>query len=417
MYIYITVTVIMAISLNALLEIKQRLKREREKNVSLLEKYQPIADKESQLRRTEDEYSNLKSEYREQLTNLKSSEIFLKSYNIGIGTTDDSLYVTKTKPTKKNLDKISKELKLVKTEIKNLLSRKMACICEYHGKGITYGTSERNSMAQATKLFNREIKLRLRCLDNEFKMAHALIDWHNVNRLISRCETACNEINQSGVYLKTTIQPEYLELKVRELKLSFEIDRIKSDIKEKARAELQVLRQAEREEARLKVATKKAVEEREKMDKLVSQEMRKYVSGTKEQKSLLEEHKRILEVLRAKEIRALSMAQQTRAGFIYVITNKNSFAQGMCKIGMTRRLDPYDRVKELGDASVPALFDVHAFAYSEDAPKLEKILHEKFADARVNLVNKRKEFFKVEPSKVLDYLLNYGKGIDLQLFE
>jgi len=92
--------------------------------------------------------------------------------------------------------------------------------------------------------------------------------------------------------------------------------------------------------------------------------------------------------------RAKSMAQQTKKGHVYVISNVGSFGENVYKIGMTRRLDPMDRVKELGDASVPFEFDVHAIIFSEDAPTLETKLHHAFEENRVNKVNKRKEFFK-----------------------
>jgi len=89
------------------------------------------------------------------------------------------------------------------------------------------------------------------------------------------------------------------------------------------------------------------------------------------------------------------MAQQTKSGHVYVISNIGSFGDNVYKIGMTRRLEPLDRVKELGDASVPFIFDVHAMIYSDDAPALENSLHKLFDSQRVNLVNSRKEFFKV----------------------
>jgi len=103
-----------------------------------------------------------------------------------------------------------------------------------------------------------------------------------------------------------------------------------------------------------------------------------------------------LEEAHAKSERAKSMAQQTKAGHIYVISNIGSFGEGVYKVGMTRRLEPLDRVKELGDASVPFLFDIHAMIYSNDAPNMEKALHKSFDIKRVNLVNNRKEFFSVE---------------------
>jgi hypothetical protein len=87
------------------------------------------------------------------------------------------------------------------------------------------------------------------------------------------------------------------------------------------------------------------------------------------------------------------MAQQTKRGHIYVISNIGSFGENVYKIGLTRRLEPTDRVKELGDASVPFKFDIHAMIYSEEAPTLEKELHSAFEDKKVNMLNYRKEFF------------------------
>jgi len=99
------------------------------------------------------------------------------------------------------------------------------------------------------------------------------------------------------------------------------------------------------------------------------------------------------------------------AGYIYHLRPKaNNY---FCKIGMTRRADPNDRVKELGDASVPELFKVHAFAFTEDAPQLERFLHKLFSDQRVNLVNKRKEFFHVSPKDVLARLSDYDGTYEL----
>jgi vacuolar-type H+-ATPase subunit H len=110
-----------------------------------------------------------------------------------------------------------------------------------------------------------------------------------------------------------------------------------------------------------------------------------------------------LRQLELAEQRALSMAQQTRRGHVYVISNIGSFGsfgEGVFKIGMTRRLEPLDRVKELGDASVPFSFDVHAMIYSVDAPMLEKLLHRRFEIEAVNKVNSRKEFFRTTLAEI-----------------
>ncbi|RKH58679.1 GIY-YIG nuclease family protein [Corallococcus aberystwythensis] len=89
------------------------------------------------------------------------------------------------------------------------------------------------------------------------------------------------------------------------------------------------------------------------------------------------------------------MAQQTKTGHVYVISNVGSFGENVFKVGLTRRLEPLDRIRELGDASVPFEFDVHALIHSEDAPSLERELHKRFVREQVNKVNPRKEFFRV----------------------
>ena len=102
----------------------------------------------------------------------------------------------------------------------------------------------------------------------------------------------------------------------------------------------------------------------------------------------------------AKGQRAISMARQTRSGNVYVISNIGSFGENVFKIGMTRRLIPEDRVKELGDASVPFAFDVHAMIKSSDAPALERMLHQAFAENQINKVNPRKEFFRLPLERI-----------------
>ena len=117
------------------------------------------------------------------------------------------------------------------------------------------------------------------------------------------------------------------------------------------------------------------------------------VSSTAAQKAKIIELERQLEEAHQKTERAQAMAERTKTGFVYIISNIGSFGEDVVKIGLTRRLDPNDRVKELGDASVPFLFDTHAMIYSDEAPALEAALHTKFEGRRINTSNMRKEFF------------------------
>ena len=125
---------------------------------------------------------------------------------------------------------------------------------------------------------------------------------------------------------------------------------------------------------------------------------RMYVDKIKE----LEEK---LVVLEKDEANVLEREQNTRAGFVYVISNIGAFGEGVYKIGMTRRLEPMDRVKELSDASVPFTFDVHAMIFSVDAPALETVLHKHFKERQLNLVNPRKEFFRVDLAEIKELVL------------
>ena len=113
--------------------------------------------------------------------------------------------------------------------------------------------------------------------------------------------------------------------------------------------------------------------------------------------------------------RALSMAQQTRAGYVYIISNVGSFGQNIHKIGLTRRLNPMERIEELSNASVPFPFDVHAFIYCDDAPALEAKLHQTFSDKRVNAINYRKEYFNVTLEEIKKVI--QGMGFDIQYLD
>jgi len=111
--------------------------------------------------------------------------------------------------------------------------------------------------------------------------------------------------------------------------------------------------------------------------------------------------------------RATSMAELTRSGYVYIISNIGSFGENVLKIGMTRRLEPLDRVKELGDASVPFNFDVHAMIYSKDAPILENEFHKYFTERSINLVNPRKEFFSVSLQEIEEFAK--AKNLEIEL--
>lgn len=286
-------------------------------------------------------------------------------------------------------DQISK----VKSEQKDMVSRKVAITC--HTEWEVGG-----SKAKGRTMTNRGIRLTARAFNNECDVAIANVRWNNVARMEQRIEKAFVAINKLNESNAVVISHRYLTLKLKELRLTYEYANKKQQEKE----EQQEIRSKIRDEAKFEQELEKALKEEEQYDKLLQKANQEAAKATGNNLDTLNAKiSKLTDELQAahdKSERAKSMAEQTRTGHVYIISNIGSFGEGVYKIGMTRRLEPMDRVKELGDASVPFIFDVHAMIHSEDAPALESALHKSFNDERLNLVNRRKEFFKVSLSDI-----------------
>jgi hypothetical protein len=160
-----------------------------------------------------------------------------------------------------------------------------------------------------------------------------------------------------------------------------------------------------REIEKAREEAEKEIKRREKALEQARREVEQAVGQQKEQLELKIQHlTQQLEEALANEQRAISRAQMTKSGHIYVISNIGSFGNNIYKIGMTRRLDPNERVRELSGAAVPFPFDVHAIIFSENAPETENLLHQFFIEKSVNKVNERKEFFKVSLDEIASAL-------------
>ncbi len=376
-------------------------------HILLMVDYGPVDALKREVSSLSDDYSALQAQYKEKRGALQTFEGVINAYSLGVGTVDVSAY--EPLHDTRDISVLEVELAKVKQQAKALVSAKRACVSRLP-ENMTL-----NGRKGAAKTFvNREIRLRIRCLDNEVKAAIAAVEWNNINRLIERVRAKFQEVNDESKLVKIFLEKKYLDLKALELRLHYEIKQLKQSLKEEEREERQRIREEERDAERVKKELAKAERNRARMEKLVAEELAKIGEATEAQKEKLALHQKELELLKAKESRAMSLAQQTRAGFVYVISNTTSFGEGICKIGMTRRLDPNDRVKELGDASVPERFTVHAFIYTEDAPTLEKYFHNYFDDRRVNLVNRRKEFFRVSPEDALGALESYTGHFDME---
>lgn len=227
----------------------------------------------------------------------------------------------------------------------------------------------------------------------------------NFGKLDQMLKDAFHLVNKNGkVFRDALITHEYLESRREELKWAV----MTTELQIREREEQRQIKQEMREEEKAKREYAKAIKQAEKEEKLLQDMMKKVqdelASANEEQRHKFEQDLAELQgkltEAEEKNQRAISMAQQTRRGHVYVISNIGSFGDDIYKIGLTRRLEPHVRVKELGDASVPFGFDVHAMMYSEDAPKLEKDLHRVFHGKQVNKVNPRKEFFRLGISDI-----------------
>ncbi|OEL02475.1 hypothetical protein AST12_08505 [Staphylococcus succinus] len=227
------------------------------------------------------------------------------------------------------------------------------------------------------------------------------------NRLIKSYET----LNRIYEIDDVMITKNYLKLKLEKLNLIHEKElkmqqerELQREIKEQMKEEERVRRELENERKKIEKEEKQFSNEVKTLFKRLEKssndvEKELYAEKIKQLEAKineLEEDKKDVE----------NRETNTREGYVYVISNIGPFGEDVYKIGMTRRLEPLDRVKELGDASVPFTFDVHAMIFSEDAPKLENTLHRHFRDREINKVNHRKEFFKVNIDEIEDVVMD-----------
>lgn len=244
----------------------------------------------------------------------------------------------------------------------------------------------------------------------------SMIKKDNYGTLEQKIKDAYALVNNLGAAFRNArISPLYLDARLDELKWGVVVFELKQKEKEEQRRIKEQIREEEKARREYEKAMKDAAKEEEMIRRAMEKAKLAIEKANEEQKAKFEQQLAELQVklaeAEAKNQRALSMAQQTKSGHVYIISNIGSFGENIFKIGMTRRLEPLDRVKELGDASVPFPFDVHAMIYSEDAPSLETALHRFFVQNQVNKVNPRKEFFKIPLSEIKKEIDNRGLDV------
>lgn len=276
----------------------------------------------------------------------------------------------------------------------------------------------KESRQEGIKMTNRNIKLVLRGFNNECDYLISKVKYHNVESIKQKIIKSFNDLNKLTAPLDISISEDYLDLKLEELYLCFEYE-------EKRQQEKEELKERKKEEHEQATLLKELEEER----KLLRKEERHYKIHLKhiQEQIEIETDSTRLKFLSDKEFETKEKLKDIecaledidyreanqKAGYVYVVSNIGAFGKNVYKIGMTRRLDPQDRINELSGASVPFKFDIHAMIFSDDAPALEAAIHRELEDKKVNLVNNRKEFFKVSLEEIKDIIIrNYDKTVD-----
>ena len=277
------------------------------------------------------------------------------------------------------------------------------------------------SVAQGRSMIKKILKLMLRAFNGECDSYIARVSYKNVSAMEKRIETSHEQINRLGESWYCSISNKYLENRIEELRLSYTYEEAKQKEKEEQAQIREQMREEEKAIREIEKAREQAEKDEAKFADMLEKAKAEAQRATDQDKEKLNEKIIKLEALLAEAAanrqRAISRAQMTRSGHVYVISNVGSFGEHVYKIGMTRRLEPLDRVRELGDASVPFPFDVHALIFTDDAPYLENTLHKRFNFRRVNFENIKKEFFRVTIEEIRDELhkIHQEVGIETEL--
>ena len=256
-----------------------------------------------------------------------------------------------------------------------------------------------------------QAKLLLRAFNGECVTLFASINYNNITNIEGKIEKSFSQINKLGKGL-VYITDSYKDLKILEAGLISDYKIVKQEEKE----EQQRIKEQMKEEAKLQKELEEAesnISKEKKRFTLEMEKLKQQLQKANEEeifalKNKIKELENKLRKIKQNEMNWKNRKNSTRSGYQYIISKIGSFGENIYKIGMTRRLDPQIRVDELGSASVPFKFDVHAFIFSEDAFGLESKLHNHFNNYRVNKVNTRKEFFNV----TLEEIENYVKTLD-----
>ena len=278
----------------------------------------------------------------------------------------------------------------------------------------TYFTLDGN-LKQGRAMIKDNVKQILRSFNNEADILIDKVKFNNIETIRNKIAKSYESLNKLNSRLSIAITPVYLKSKLEELNLSYEYSIKKQEEKERQKEERERLREEAKLQQEIEEARKRLGKEKTHYENAITA-LNKKLEKDPDNPILLSKYNELVDQLNEikKGIEDIDYREANkRAGYVYIISNIGSFGEDVYKIGMTRRLDPMDRIRELGDASVPFNFDVHAIIFSDDAPKLENALHHAFEKNKLNMINARREFFHTKIEDIERVVReNYDKAIE-----
>lgn|GEM_PF-293497 len=365
-----------------------------------------IKELEFQKSKVQKELSTLNQEVEHQRQTIENQKQQIVNLNDEISVQGFGIY----KPTYKfaNSDLYKDRLKEIRDKQKQLIKQNNACT----GKD-TWTVN--GNVSQGKKMIKDMQKLLLRAFNVECDDIINNVKISNFDRSKERIKKSAEQISKLGAIMGISIKQGYINLKIEELCLALDFEQKKQEEKDRLRE----LREQQKEEAKaqkeIEEARKKLEKERTHYERAL-ETIRSQLRADPSNPDLLAKQAELESELAEtdKAITDVDYRQaNTRAGYVYVISNIGAFGKDVYKIGMTRRLEPTERVDELGGASVPFRFDIHALIFTEDAPKLEAALHNAFEKQKVNKINGRREFFHVSLEEIKRVVReNYDKTVE-----
>jgi multidrug efflux pump subunit AcrA (membrane-fusion protein) len=406
-FLLIGLTTVLALVVSQLQQLKKDREIDRQRLVEADRKYGGLIFKEDAVREL-DSQATILTERLEQINKQGRSEEELLSARIAIlksrlqgleeqeiveefGFYESKYNFQETRDYKQRLDEI-------RAQQKQTIKNKQAAICNTEW-------SVGGSLKEGRKMTNDFLKLVLRAFNGECDASVVKVKYNNIQTMENRIRKAYDDLNKLSQTTHCEITPRFLDLKLQELCLTHEYQERKQQEQEEQRLIREQMREEEKALREIETAREDAEREERRYQEALSKARKDVETLTgKAQEQLfiqIEELQNRLAEAELNKQRAISQAQLTKSGHVYIISNIGSFGEDVYKIGMTRRLEPIERVKELSSASVPFPFDVHAMIFCENAPAVEASLHKRFSERRMNKENERKEFFRVALDEIV----------------